>query len=523
MLSIHRALARLALPLAACLLAGAAAAAVTTTKVSYLAGAMVYADMGSLDGLQPGDSVQVFHGTTPVAMLKVAFVSTRRAACDTVWTRAKVAIGDEMRFTPHAVPPPASAAAPAPPRPGMASVVNKAHRPRIRGRVGGRYLSVKTDGTSFQQPALDLRFEGTDQGAGHVDVAFDIRNRRTVRTSNGESTTDQLSRVYRATVVVRTVDSHRSITLGRQTSAALSSVSLFDGMLVQSGNDRHSYGLFSGTQPDPTSFGLSKDIFENGGFVEFHSPLTAQSRYQLSFGGISSQQGGQPNRDFMFTLGSWASRAFTTTFTQEVDINRGWKRAQGEPALSPTSTFWMMRVMPFTFLGINTGVDNRRNVRLWRDRTTPADLFDDAYRQGMWVGGDVEALSRFRMSGEVRGSAGADHSRSWSGGAEAYRLTALHASVRGRMSEFTSSNVTSRLWSSSLGLDLTPLSHLEASGGVRGTRIAPSTVYDNQNWLSMDLDVTVGRRWYVNGGYEHDYGGNSGSTQQVQGGISWRF
>ena len=61
------------------------------------------------------------------------------------------------------------------------------------------------------------------------------------------------------------------------------------------------------------------------------------------------------------------------------------------------------------------------------------------------------------------------------------------------------------------------------AGGVRGTRIAPKTTFDNQNWESVDLDVTLGRRWYMNGGYERDYGGSSGSTEQVQGGLSWRF
>ena len=58
---------------------------------------------------------------------------------------------------------------------------------------------------------------------------------------------------------------------------------------------------------------------------------------------------------------------------------------------------------------------------------------------------------------------------------------------------------------------------------MRGTRIAPATVWDDQDWASANLDVTLGRRWYVNAGYERDYGGSGGTTEQVQAGVSWRF
>ncbi len=513
---------RLATSLLACIVAGTAVAGVSTTKISYLAGAMVYADVGSLDGIQSGDTIQVFRAGAPVALVRVAFVSTRRAACDTLWTRGRVTVGDEMRYTPHVLPP-VVVVKPAPAQ-GLAAALAKQRRPRIRGRVGGRFLSVTTDGAGFKQPALDLRFDGYNQGGGHVDVAFDVRNRRTVRTSvTNPSTTEQISRVYRASLVVRTLDSRRSFSVGRQTSSSLASVSLFDGALMQSGNDRHSFGFFSGNQPDPASFGLSHEILESGGFIEFHSAAASEKRYQASFGGITSQQGGQPNRDFMFTQASWSTRRFTSTFTQEVDVNRGWRRAQGEPGLSPTSTFGMVRVVPITGLGVNSGFDNRRNVRLYRDRITPADQFDDAYRQGAWVGADLELLKRFRLSGETRSSGGADHSSSWSGNAEAYRISSLHISVRGRMSQFTGPSVTSRLYSGSMGLDPTSLSHIEMAAGVRGTRIAPKTTFDNQAWQSVDMDLALGRRWYVNGGFERDYGGSSGDTEQFQGGLSWRF
>jgi len=507
--------------LAAAVVTARAETAPAATKVSYVAGGSVYAGVGALDGVQPGDTVQVLHDGTQVALLKVSVVASHRASCDTLWTHAPVAVGDELRYRPHDAPKPVDGA---PPRPFAAGQGGTRQRhARLRGRVGASWLSVQAGGVGFQQPGLDLRLDGFDAGGGHVDLSFDMRNRRTVRTGFGTSSTTELSRVYRAALVVRSVDSHQSVTIGRQTSASLSSVSLFDGVLAQTGNERHAFGVFSGTEPDPTSYAVSRDIVQSGAFMDFHSPLASERRAQVSLGAITSQEAGQPNRDFMFALANWSARQLSSTFTQEVDWNRGWKRALGEPAITPTSTFWTARYAPVTWFGASTGFDNRRNVRLYRDRITPADQFDDAYRQGAWVGSDASVLGRLHVSGEVRGSGAPDRSSSWSVGAEAYRLGVMHLTLNGRASRFGGSGIVSRLWSAGFGVDPSAFSHLSASGGVRSTIVSTVGTWDTQDWGSMDLDVTLGRRWYANGSYERDQGGSGGDSQQVQAGLSWRF
>ena len=192
-----RAFAGLALPLLACLLAGTALADAPSAKVTYLAGAMVYADVGALDGLQTGDSVQVVRAGAPLALVKVTYLSSHRVACDTLWTRGPVALGDDVVFRPHALPAPAAPTVTASRPQSGATARAQLHRPRMRGRVGARWLSVDMEGTGFRQPALDLRFDGYDQGNGHVDVSFDMRNRRTFRTRAGTSTTSR-SRVCTA-------------------------------------------------------------------------------------------------------------------------------------------------------------------------------------------------------------------------------------------------------------------------------------------------------------------------------------
>ncbi len=95
--------------------------------------------------------------------------------------------------------------------------------------------------------------------------------------------------------------------------------------------------------------------------------------------------------------------------------------------------------------------------------------------------------------------------------------------MRGRLSRFDGATVASRLASGSLGLDPWPLSHVEVAGGTRQTRVTSPVLDDREWWESVDVDLALGRRWYWNGGWEHDHGGSSGQTRQLQGGLSLRF
>ncbi len=502
------------------------AARAETTKITYVAGGSVYIEVGTLAGVQPGDTLRVLRDSTQVALVRVAFVSTKRAACDTLWTRTALAIGDDVRWTAHAAAPavrpvgsPAAGAtaAGATTRPARAAT-------RLHGLLGANWVSVSAGASQFRQPGINLRLDDAGEGGGHADFVLDMRTRRTTRSFTGlPLRTEQLARVYRATVRLRTLDAHRSLTLGRQTSPTLAAISLFDGALLQTGTDRRRLGVFSGTQPDPLRYRLSADIVETGAFVEWHQPPRTPQQWSLALGGVTSQQHGQSNRDFLFAQANWFTHPVSGSVAQEVDVNRGWKRRLGEAALSPTSTFATVRVQPAPWLGVNTGYDNRRNVRLYRDHLTPETQFDDAYRQGAWGGGDVSLLRHVRLSADLHSTAGADRAHSWSWNVEGYRFTARNLAVHARVSQYDGSTVTSRLSSGGLGFEPFPLSHVELSGGVRRSLVLATATGDSERWQEASLDLTLGRRWYANGSWERDYGGGNGNTRQLQGALNWRF
>jgi len=359
-----------------------------------------------------------------------------------------------------------------------------------------------------------------------IDLALDARTRRTTTTiSGGGITTDASTRIYQASLALHDRQGHFRMTIGRQTSPTLASVSIFDGVLAEYGGPRYSAGLFSGTQPDPVQDNISSSIFEHGAYVEMHQRPMAVRHWSMALGGVTSTQDGQVNRDFMFTQGYYQTPNFSASINQEIDVNRGWKLAVGEHPLSLTSTFAMVRWQAAKPLSFNLGYDDRRNVRLYRDYISPVTEFDDLYRSGGWIGMSLEAGPHLRLDSDFRQRAGAptDRSTAWSSGAQFLRMGIWNLTFRGRYSQYVSSTLISRLTSFGSSIDPIGFVHLEGAGGTRSSvNTSFAAASENVVWISGDLDLTLARRWYVNANVEHDRGSVSNITQEYAG-LSWRF
>lgn len=509
-------------------LAGSEARA-ATARVTYLAGGSVYVDAGRLDGIGEGDTLVVLRGSVRVARVRASFLSSHRASCDTLEVSRPIQVGDAVEYRPKRAPadaaplsagaaPDSSSLAPAPP-------ARRGPRP-FRGRVGIRYLGVQSGAAlgEFRQPGLDARLDATRLGGAPVDLAMDVRAHRSTWSGAGDTLALAAeTRVYRLALDWHDRPGQRRLRIGRQSSGAFSSVSLFDGVLAEVGGERWSAGAFGGTQPHPLGLGLSSDIVEFGAYLGWRAPTGADRRWRVELGGVSSQQQGETNRDFLFAQGYFHRGRLSGSAAQEVDVNRGW-RAQNEAALAPTSTFLQSRWQVVEAVALRAGFDNRRNVRLYRDRLTPETDFDDRYRQGAWAGATVDLARHVRLDADYRGRGGgaSERSHTWTGGLELYRLSAVNGLVRTRASRYRSDLATSDLVSFSLGLDPFAGFHVEASGGSRSTEDELGGAREQVRWEGVDLDLALALRWYLVGSYQHDHG-DLEDMEQIQAGLSCRF
>jgi hypothetical protein len=524
--------ARLAAIGALVLILGGRAATAGQARVTYLAGGSVYVDAGRLEGLGEGDTLTVSRDGRPIGRLRVTFLSSHRASCDTLGLALPVQPGDlaEFRARARSAASTADTLVSAPAADSMSAPAVPSPRPRSRwaprGRIGFRYLGVQSDAAlgDFRQPGLDLRLDAPKLGGAPLDLAVDARAHRSSWSGAGDTLAlPSETRVYRLALDWHDASGFRHLKLGRQSSPSFSSVSLFDGALAEIGGPRWSAGLFSGTQPAPLGLGLSSDILEFGAAAGWRAPVGAERRWRVDLGGVSSQQNGQPNRDFLFLQALYQDRRFTWTGTQEVDVNRGWRTAAGS-TLSPTSSFLLARVQVIQALALRAGFDNRRSVRLYRDRLTPETEFDDRYRMGAWGGASLDLLRHLRFDGDYRRRDGgvSDRSNTWTGSVEVYRLGPVNGVLRARVSRFDGAPSRSDLASVALGLDPTSGFHLEASGGSRNTRDELAQVEERVRWEAVDLDLALALRWYLVASYERDRG-DLERLDQLQAGLSWRF
>lgn len=486
-------------------------------RITYLAGGLAYLDAGRDDGLREGQRLQVQRQNDTVAVLTVTYLASRRAACTIVSGAERLAVGDSVTFT-RAVPVVVRADTAA-----AAGSLRSRRNHGLHGRLGLRYLVVSPpEGSSFTQPALDLRLDATEIGGTPLGIVADVRARRNYRRlADGSSTVEARNAVYQAALLVRPGGPAR-FTIGRQYLPSVSSVTLFDGALVEYQRTRFGAGVFAGAEPDPARMGIG-DTRDYGGFVQVRSVPRQRVRWAVAGGAVGSYVDGTVNREFGFLQASIAGPRFTLFAAQEFDANRGWKAEAGEPGVTFTSTFASVALRPAEWLDLHGGVDSRRNVRLYRDFESPEVVFDDSFRRGVWGGISMTPASRIRLGLDGRMAFAVDSTtrlQSGTGWVSVDRISRLGLALRSRHTRYGS--VGRRGWLQTFGLGFRPAFWigLEGRGGLRRETLRNEA--SDASWFGADIDLTLGRRVYLFLSGTRETGGLA-AGDQILGSLSWRF
>lgn len=490
-----------AMLLTTCLAASAEEASRSATaQVTYVTGSSIYIDAGKDDGLAAGDRLEVIRGESVIAVVEVRELSNRRAVCTVVEKGADLAIGDTVRYAPRAAP----AEPPPMERPARRSTKSSLRDAGLRGRIGVRFLWVHDrsgQSADYSQPALDLRLDGSSIAGTPWGLAVDVRARRTYRNlSDGTSDDDGRTRLYRLAVSRRGTDDPWIFTLGRQYSPALAAISIFDGLSAEYASKGWAAGLFSGTQPDVEDFGYSSDIREHGVYFRLHGRPAPRRGWQVSTGLIGSYDQSEVNREFVYLQGRYNGPKFSVYAAEEVDFNRDWKKAEGADSVSVTSSFVTLSYRAGQSFSIRGGFDNRRNVRLNRDRITPVTEFDDTFRQGVWAGAAWSFLRSYRVGLDVRthGGGNAGDSDTYTLTFGATRLGDGPLSLHSRSSRYTNDRLEGWLHAVDLGVELGRRTHLRLGGGVRDEDDLAALIFGNRlTWYGFDVDLALGRHWYL--------------------------
>ncbi|MCP3978246.1 MAG: hypothetical protein GY716_02785 [bacterium] len=472
---------------------------VLQAKVTFVTSTSVYVSAGREEQVRIGDTVTILRDGEPVATAEVTDLSTHKSVCKLLESVSPPVAGDAATIEVLQLQPEATPTADKRPPPSRRRV-----RPGIHGRVGVRWLSVADrgdGGADYSQPALDLRLDADAINGSAWGFDVDVRARRTYRTAaDGSSLDDSRTRVYRLAVQHRREDGPWELTLGRHYSPALAVVSVFDGVSARYAGGRWATGFFSGSQPDAEDYGYSGDIREHGAFFQWFNAHESSRRWRLTTGLVGSYEDSEVNREFLYFQGRFRSRRLFGYLTQEVDLNRSWKEDEGEDSISPTSTYATLRYQVNRTVELHAGFDNRRRVRLYRDRITPGTEFDDTYRRGLWFGSSVLLKKRYRLGLDAKTNRreSYDSADSYTARFDVYRMTSRNIDVRTRVSHYTNERVEGQLVSLRVGIDAGSRLRASIGGGARNEELAQGLGQDSTlTWYGIDLDYAVGRSWYV--------------------------
>jgi hypothetical protein len=473
------------------------AAEEAAANVTYVTASSVYLDVGLSDGLAVGARLQLMRGDTEIATIEIVEASSSRAVAKILTQQESPAVGDIASFATQAAPDPRVDP------PLSKTAAKRRGSSGIRGRAGLRYISIDDDANAnggYSQPALDLRVDGMRMNGTPWGFDIDVRARQTYRNVPGladESTT----RAYKFLVSRGRAEDGWRFSLGRQLSPHLGAISIFDGLSADYGSEKWGAGVVSGTQPDPIDYGFSSDIQEHGFYFRFNGTPKKARQWNIVTGTVGSYQSGEINREFLYLLGRYRTRRFWAYAIQEVDFNRDWKVDEaGEDSVSPTSTFLSMNIRPTRSITLRAGYDNRRNVRLARDRVTPATDFEDAFRRGAWVGATVRMRKRFSLGVDSRTNDGGNTGSSTTHGAMvgAHGMTSRNLAVYTRVTRYTNDQIEGWFYQIDAALDVARQLRLQARAGRRDdTNLTTVPAEDTLDWYGLSLDVFLGQRWYA--------------------------
>jgi hypothetical protein len=556
---MRRAGTLVAMAVAAALLAPALAAQrlePVITRVTFVSGTSVYLAAGERDGLRIGQQVELIRGGEIAAVLEVEELSTRRAIARAPEDAPEVRVGDFIRFVPYAL---AEAPEPEPeeilereaedeeePAPGGEVELPRraAPAPRergwwprwerlgVRGRIGLRYLTVQDKtglGEDFSQPALDLRLDADRIGGSAFSFRVDVRARRTYRTRfDGDDETDSRTRTYRlAGSWQQPGGGPWRVTVGRQYSPELATVNVFDGVLVQYGRERWRAGVFTGSEPEPEDWGFDTDVMAHGAYLQLLRGTPERIAWELTTGVIGSYADSEVNREWLYVQGVVRTGSLSVFAQQEVDVYRDWRKEAEEDTVSATSTFVSALYRVTDRLDVRAGYDNRRNVRLYRDRITPVTEFDDSFRRGGWAGVSFRPLRRLRVGADLRHSSGG-----LGGDADALTLrgsldglTALGLRVLARATRYENERAEGWLQALSLGAQPGRRWTVEVSAGLRREdAVDPGRFARDRDlhWFGLDVDVLIVRSWYALVALESARGADEDNDQAYLS-LTYRF
>jgi hypothetical protein len=493
----------------------AARSAEVGTSVKYVTIQNVYLDAGRASGILSGDSAHIQRGEEHIATLLVTFVSDNSASCAVSEGTPPIQAGDSALVYAtgetnalSAKESPAELSTIEPlvteERPREVSAIQAN---RLTGRIGLDYL-VQDDREEYNydyvQPSLSIRAKVANIQGSHYSLSVRTRMRNTIRNRESYSTpkSETSHRIYEAALRYENPDSRVECGIGRMIAQELRGIGYLDGAYAKYRmSTRFSMGVFGGTEPDLENTDFQTDVTKGGVYAAYDRRTSNSARATATLALAGSYQGGQVNREFLYQqLNYYYGSHLSFYESAEINFYRDWLKEKEDASIALAGAQINARYSPSRPIAFSLGYDNRRNFYTYDARSVPDSLFDDALRTG-WRGSVEVKLAR-KFSTEIGGSLRKTEGKADNATSSWLRINlsdvlssgvGLLALARAYSSEYSDGLQPSITISKSLFREL----YSSVQLGANSYTLSSTDTRIEQNWLRLNLDLSLGKRYYA--------------------------
>jgi hypothetical protein len=535
--------------------------------VKYIAEGVVYLDGGRAAGLKEGLRLIVQRDAAPsveesskpappssssvIATLQVTSIAASSAVCEIVSSTEPVQVGDFARVAPEVVEQSdkqqqaqrlvggreypqvitfttggdpvveeVRASVPRPPSPEIN---------RMRGRIGFEYSSIisrNNPSTTSSEVGVVARFEMSRIARSYWNFNGYWRGRFTTISGTAAPVTisDLVNRTYTLSLQYNNPDSRLVAGGGRLYLPWATSLDTMDGGYV---GRKYGYsggtilGVFAGTTPDPTSYDYSPQGKLAGTFLNFQGGSFDALRYSATFGFALSAIQWHATRQFGFMETSISfKRNWSLYDATEMDLPHTVivtpTGTSGTPPVPTTRntgglnrSFLTLRYQPSSHIEFHVNDTYFRDFPSFDPALIGTGLLDRYLFQGLSGGVRANLPKKISVYTDLgKSSASGDANGSWN---KMYGLsfgeiwrTGVRADVR--YSKFDSSFGSGDYKAISLSRSLTEGLQWQMQAGFQNFN-SPLTKTTQTHFLNTDIDWSVGRLLFFEGGYTWQRGG----------------
>lgn len=527
----------------------------TVFHVKQVAGATVYLDAGSEEGLAEGMKLRVsrrrpgdaLSQTKEVAGLTVVAVATHTAACDVVAPQLEVQAGDDAALEDadaQVVEITKAAGA----RHRYAQLVSfsegdpleeearsyvphptSAEVNRIRGRFGFEQNAILDHtGAGFQsyQEGVVLRADMTRIGGTFWNFSGYWRGRINTRQGGPETLNDLLNRTYHIGFEYNKPTGRYVAGFGRFLLPWASSLNTIDGGYFGRKLGSHATaGIFAGSTPDPTAWNYDPNRQLLGTFISWEHGSFDAFRYTGTAGAAVTRLHWRPERQFLFFENSFSWKTVVSVY-HNLEADQLSPRLTSDGNTSPriARSFFTLRLQPNSRVAIDFNHNYFRGVPTFDPRLIGTGLLDKLLFQGLSAGVRVQAnrmLSVYGSIGSNKRDQDTQRALNEMAGFTVNSFKWFPVRTDVRYSRFNSSFGTGAYESVSFMRNLGERLRLEAQAGQQQIQ-SDYTSQSRSRFINTTLDYMIGSHYIIGAGWTF-YRGRIQNYDQIYLNLGYRF